>query len=55
MKGSTEEIFSYIQQEEIDGSYIYSRLGEMAGLSLGVAVVSFGIGVLVRKTLGIDL
>ena len=33
----------------------WRRFSEMAGLSLGVAAVSFGIGVLVRTTLGIDL
>ena len=33
----------------------WRRFSEMAGLSLGVTAVSFGIGVLVRTTLGIDL
>jgi VIT1/CCC1 family predicted Fe2+/Mn2+ transporter len=37
------------------GLRFWRRFGEMAGLSLGVAAVSFGIGILVRTTLGIDL
>jgi VIT1/CCC1 family predicted Fe2+/Mn2+ transporter len=33
----------------------WHRFGEMAGLSLGVAVVSFGVGFLVRSVFGIEL
>lgn len=31
------------------------RFLEMTGISLGVAVISFGIGILVKKFLGIDI
>jgi VIT1/CCC1 family predicted Fe2+/Mn2+ transporter len=31
------------------------RFLEMAGLSMGVAVLSFGIGILIRHTLGIEI
>ena len=33
----------------------WSRFGEMAGLTTGVGVLSFGIGLLARKMLGVTV
>jgi VIT1/CCC1 family predicted Fe2+/Mn2+ transporter len=33
----------------------WTRFGEMAGISLGVAALSFGVGVLVKKALGVEI
>jgi VIT1/CCC1 family predicted Fe2+/Mn2+ transporter len=33
----------------------WRRFGEMAGLSLGVAAVSFGVGYLLRAMVGVDV
>ena len=47
-------IFSYYISV-VQGISLKSRFGEMAGISIGVAIISFLIGLLVKKFLGIDI
>ena len=37
------------------GEPFFRRFGEMAAISMGVAAVSFGIGVLAKAILGVDV
>ncbi|MBR4282351.1 MAG: rubrerythrin family protein, partial [Clostridia bacterium] len=46
--------FTYYTSVAQDLKFL-SRFLEMAGISIGVAVISFGVGILAKQLLGVDI